>query len=158
MDHYVTSVRRAEKAKKRLPGDGLVRLEAIDWENVPEPTRSSAPGEVFDYAWASALLDEVLAEVKGECHETGMAAHWELFRAKILQPIKNNTEAPPLAYLCKEHGISTKKKASNMLITVKRRFGAVLKRHLQQFVDSDAEIGMEIQDLGRILSRGSAAS
>ncbi len=37
LDRYATSLHRAEKAKRRMPQGGLVRLEGIDGLNVPEP-------------------------------------------------------------------------------------------------------------------------
>ncbi len=156
LNRYLVSVRRAEKAKRRMPEGGLVRLEEIDRLNVPEPLDYATPIEVFDYAWASALLDQVLAEVAKKCRETGNATHWELFRARIVQPIMANTESPSLTLLCEKYGISRKAKASNMIFTVKRRFRAALRRHVRQLVASDAEVDDEIHHFMKIFSRSGA--
>jgi len=152
LDHYSANVHRSQKAKRRRPEGGLVQLEQLTELNIPEPIHHATPAEVFDYAWASALLDQVLAEVAGECRETGNATHWELFRARVLQPIMDNAEAPSLAHLCQKYGISKKGKASKMIMAVKRRFQAVLRRHVRQFVDSDAEVDDEIHYLLMIFS------
>lgn len=156
LSRYAASVHRAARRKHRMPEGGLVRLEEMDGPNVPEPVHYATPIEVFDYAWASALLDQVLAEVAGECGETGKATHWELFRARVLQPIMENAESPSLSHLCQKYSISNKAKAFNMMMTVKRRLRAVLRRHVRQLVDSEAEVDEEIRDLVRIFSSNGA--
>jgi len=152
LDRYSANVHRAQKARQRMPKGGLVRLEGLTELNIPEPIHRATPVEVFDYAWASALLDQVLAEVAGECRDTGNATHWELFRARVLQPIMDNAESPSLAHLCQKHGISKRVKASKMIMAVKRRFRAVLRGHVRQFVDSDVEVDDEIRHLFIIFS------
>ena len=157
LNRYATSVHRAEKAKQRVPEGGLIRLESINELKVTQPLRYTTPTEAFDYAWASALLDRVLADVVKECHEAGEAIHWGIFRARVLIPITNGTEPPSLTELCERYRISSRKKASNMIITVKRRLQGILRRHMGLFVGSDADVDEEIRDLMKIF-RGSAAS
>jgi RNA polymerase sigma-70 factor (ECF subfamily) len=152
LDHYSANVQRSQKSRRRAPKGGFVRLGQLTELNIPEPIHRATPVEVFDYAWASTILDQVLAEVAGECGETGNATHWELFRARVLQPIMDNAEAPSLTYLCQKFGISKKGKASKMIMAVKRRFRAVLRRHVRQFVDSDVEVEDEIRHLLTIFS------
>ncbi|NQT84454.1 sigma-70 family RNA polymerase sigma factor [bacterium] len=94
LNRYAANVLRAETTKQRMPEGGLVRLEDVDWLNAPEPAHSASPLEAFDYAWASALLDQVVAEVAGECLETGNYTYWELFQARVLQPIMENADSP----------------------------------------------------------------
>jgi RNA polymerase sigma-70 factor (ECF subfamily) len=156
--HYVASVRRAETARKRLPEDGLVRLDTSDAPDVPEPTGAGSPEDAFHYAWAAALLDEVLAEVREACLREGKALHWEIFRARLLAPIMEDAEPPSLADLCARHGIADEDAASNMTITVKRRFEAALTRHVRELVETDADVAGEIRELMEILSRGGARS
>jgi DNA-directed RNA polymerase specialized sigma24 family protein len=156
LGRYTTDVRRIERAKRRTPEGGLVRLEAIDRLSAPEPLHKATPAEAFDYAWASALLDQVLAEVAAKCRERSSATHWEVFRERVLQPIMENAESPPLGRLCEKYGIPKKAKAANMIFTVKRNFRSVLRRHVRQFVASDAEVDDEISHLMRVFSRRAA--
>lgn len=158
LGRYVANVQRADQAKQRMPEGGLVRLEGISGRNVPEPLHFGTPPEIFDYAWASALLDQVLSEVAGECRQTGKATHWKVFRAKLLQPIMTDAQSPSLADLCKKHRIANEAKASNMIITVKRRFEAILRRHVRLLVDSDAEVYEEIRYLMKVFSGRRAGS
>jgi hypothetical protein len=158
LDRYVANVHRAAVTKQRMPEGGLVSLEEMDELTVPDPVHYTTPSEIFDYAWASALLDQILAEVAAECRETGKATHWKVFQAKVLQPIMSNSAPLPLVQLCEKYRISSEAKASNMIITVKRRFQAILRRHVRQLVDSDAEVYEEIRHLMRVFSTSRAGS
>ncbi len=156
LDRYVTSALRTDTRKKRMPEGGIVNLDDVDWLAIPD--RDGSPIHVFDYAWASTLLDDVVAELAGKCREKGNATHWELFQARVLRPILEDAEASSLDDLCEKHGISRKTKASNMIFAVKRRFRTILRRNVRQFVDSDAEVDDEIHYLMKVLSRGSRAA
>ena len=156
LDRYVTSVYRKETAKKRLPKHGMIQLETAILSNIPKAQLQEPPEQVFNYAWASNVLDKVLADVREEYCSTGMETHWAVFRIKVLDPILEDVEAPPFAEICKKYNIESESKASNMIITVKRRFGVVLRRCLRQFVQSDSEIEDEYNQLIEILSKGGA--
>lgn len=156
LDRYATDVHRAATARKRRPEGGLVSLEGSDTAHVPEPAFEATPEEAFHYAWASALLDQVLTEVRDACQRGGKAVHWEVFRATVLAPIMEGVAARPLADLCAQHGIADERRASNMIVTVKRRFQDALRRHVRQCVESEEEVEEEIRDLMEILSQSRA--
>ncbi len=153
LDRYAANVHRARKTKQRMPKGGLVRLDAIDALNVAEPMDYTSPAEAFDYSWASALLDQVLGEVEGQCLETGNATHWKLFQARVLEPIMNNVEPLLLAHLCEKHGISNKVTGCKMVAKVKRIFRTALRRHVRQLVSSDAEVDAEIHHFIGVFSK-----
>jgi len=157
LDRYVTSVYRKQTAKKRLPEHGLAQLDDAKLSDMPIANLKLCPDQVFHYAWATNVLDQVFATVKKEYYTTGRAAYWEVFQATVVAPILDNTEAPSLTEHCEKYGIESEKKASNMTITVKRRFSTALKHHLRQFVDSDSEVEDELRALIEILSKGGAA-
>ena len=152
IDRYASSVYRRDTAKKRMPTGIMVQLEDIKPPGLPSAESEAVPEEVFNYAWAAALLDEVLAKVRDEYCGTGKATHWEVFRAKVLAPIMNNTEAPSLAEICTRYGIGSEAKASNMIVTVKRRFRTVLTRSLRQYVQSGSEVEDELNALFGIVA------
>ena len=156
MNRYVASEHRKETAKKRLPIYGLVQLNPTILPELPTTRLESTPEQIFHYAWAVDLLEEVLSTAKKECYDTGKAVHWDIFHAKLVVPILENSESPPLKDLCKKYGVENEAKASNMIITVKRRFTAVLNRFLRQYLQSDSEVEDEFNDLLEILSKGSA--
>ena len=158
LDRYVTDVHRAHTAQKRMPAAGLVRLDAVGPDAVPEPSDPLTPEEAFAYEWARSLLDQVLIRLEADCRQDNMATHWEMFAAKVLRPIMEGAATPSLETLCVEHGIAHAKRGANMIVTVKRRFRAVMRRLVALGVGSEAEVDDEIADLMRILSEGSAAS
>jgi RNA polymerase sigma-70 factor (ECF subfamily) len=156
LDRYATSVRRAKTARKRSPQGGLVSLDAFEMPPPVEAAADATPEEAFHCAWASTLLDQVLAETERGCRNDGMSVHWEVFRARVLAPIMEDIAPPPLPDLCAEQGIAHEAKVSNMIVTVKRRFRAELRRQVRRMVDSDAEVEQEIQELMEILSQSGA--
>jgi RNA polymerase sigma-70 factor (ECF subfamily) len=157
LDRYVTSMYRKETAKKRRPERGVAQLENVELSGVQLGESKTTPELAFHYTWATSLLDEVLAKVRDEYCGTDRAAYWEVFQATVVAPIFDNTEAPSLTELCDKYGIESEKKASNMAITVKRRFATALRNHLRQFVGSDSEVDDEFRALVEILSEGGAA-
>jgi RNA polymerase sigma-70 factor (ECF subfamily) len=157
LDRYATSVHRKETAKKRLPEHGLAQLEGASISDLPIAESKTTPELAFHYTWATNLLDQVIAKIRNEYCRTGRAAYWEVFRATVVAPILENAEAPSLTELCEKYDIESVKKASNMTITVKRRFSTTLRNHLRQFVNSDSEIDDEFRALVEILSEGGAA-
>jgi DNA-directed RNA polymerase specialized sigma24 family protein len=153
---YLTSEHRKEVAKKRFPSGHMLSLES---SNIPSHVimgNASTPDEIFEYVWATNLLDQIMATLKDECNSEGLGIHWKVFHAKLVAPVLENTESPPLKILCDKYGISSETKASNMIITVKRRYAAVLRRYLRKMVQSDAEVEEEYRELMVILSKGCA--
>jgi len=154
LDHYTANILRDEGRRKRMPEGGLVRLEGMESLKIPESAHYCTPSELFDYAWASALLDQALAEVAAECRRMGKTTHWAVFRDRVLRPIMVNAKPPSLRRLCEKYRIRNRTIASNMIITVKRRFQVILRRHVRRFVDSDSQVYEEVRHLMRIFSRG----
>jgi len=156
LDRYVTSVHRTEKRKKRMPEAGIVHLDDVDWLAIPD--RDGTPTQVFDHAWASAVLDQALSDVEANYRNKGKATHWDVFRARVLAPIMENAESPTLPDLCEKYGIPDTARASKMIIRVKRRFRTLLRRHVRQLVNSDDEVDDEIRSLMKIFSKGPGAT
>ena len=157
LDRYVTSAYRAKVAGKRYPKDGIISLEDFDEVSVSLAAKDMQPEDVFTYIWASVLMDDVLAEVKEGCLRDGKRIHWEVFRARVLDPIMSGVKPRPVSLLCKRFGIESKAKVSNMIVTVKRRFQAAMSSRVRQHVDSDEEVQQEIQDVMKILSKNCAS-
>ena len=151
LNHYIIDIARHEKRKKRHPG---VILHLDDDIEIPD-TDITDPEDAFDYGWATDILDAVLSRLKSDCLESGLAVHWELFERRVLCPILEDAPAEPLSQLIKAYDIPSVIKASNMIITVKRRFGQLLRHILQKHVDIDTDIEQEISRLIELLGKGS---
>ncbi len=153
LDRYVTSVHRREAAAKRRPKGAIAALEDVDESSVSPAAKEMEPEEAFTYVWASELLRDVLAEVEENCTRDGKGVHWQLFHAHVLNPIIAAQEAPKLAQLCRQFGLSDATQAANMIVTVKRRFQAALRNRVQDYVGSKEEVDQEIRDLMKIFSK-----
>ncbi len=156
LERYVLNVHRAEATQKRRPDTALLAMEDIDSFDVPDQAWDATPERAFHRQWAAALLEQVLEEVEQQCLDRDEAAHWQAFRARVVGPIMEDALPLPLNDVCERYGISSPSRASNMIVTVKRRFRAALGRHVRWLVASDADVDQEIEELFAILSAGSA--
>ena len=153
LDNYVSSSYHARMRRKRHPGKGLQRLDCCGDGSIPLPSHEMEPHDYFTYVWAAALLDEVLAEVQRGCLRDGKQIHWELFRVRVFEPITGGTSPPSFRELCERFDVPSELSASNMIVTVKRRFRAVLEQYLKEQVDSDVDVDEEIGSLMAVLAR-----
>ncbi len=147
LEQYLARIHRKQTSRKRIPKDKLVQLEQIDPGELPEPVDGLSPEQSFNYAWVSSLLDKLLAEVQAKCLTDDKELHWQVFQDRVLRPIMENTRAPSLKEICDKYSIEDEKKASNMIVTVNRRFRATLKRHLRRSVTGDTEVDEEWHEL-----------
>ena len=154
LDRYLVSIHRKETARKRIPQNKLISLEETTFGDLPEATCNLDSDEVFHYTWVCELLDRMLEEVEVECHQNGMAIHWDMFNDRVLHPILASAEPLGLEELCRKYGIDETTKASTMIFAVKRRFQVAAKRLLSESVASEQEIDGEMLELMRFLAKG----
>lgn len=148
LSQYATKQGLKERALKRIPKEKLVSLDLVETPSVlPESIADSTAEESYHYTWVSAMLEHVLSDVETECCEQGMQIHWSLFHARIVQPILQNQPPPSIIELCQTYGIEDAKKASNMIITVKRRFQTMLMHYVRSTVLSEEQANEEMKDL-----------
>lgn len=152
LERFVVSTLRYEGRIRRGGQADVVHLDASDLTNLDVAESASDPSQAFCYGWVTDLLDQVLAEVKEEYCGTQREAYWEVFRQKILGPIFEDAKAPSYRELGAQYGIDDESRVANIVVTVKRRFGSVLKRHLRDLSSSDAEADEELSEIFRILS------
>ena len=91
-------------------------------------------------------------QVQAECEVQDLHMHWNIFRDKVLLPTLGNRESQPMKAICARLGIESESRAFNMLLTVKRRFKAALRRNLANTVLAEEDIDKEWQDLLKIFS------
>jgi hypothetical protein len=153
LNHYLINIHHKEAAKKHIPREKLLSMEIADISILPQAITSLTPEDSFTYAWVSSMLEQVLAEVKVECEKDGKVVHWQVFRDRILLPIMKASEAPALEAICDKYNISDTVKASNMIVTVKRRFQALLQQHIRGSVMSEKEADEELKEIRRFLPK-----
>lgn len=153
LDRYIIDLNRFESANKRTPKGKIFRLNEEDISNIPTVMPENTAEQDFNYAWISELLNQILEEVENECMNTGKNIHWNIFAEKVLDPILKHTSPPPIEELCARYSIDNEKKASNMIVTVKRRLRKSLERHLRKFSCKDSEVEQEINEMLSVFSK-----
>ena len=153
LNEYLIDQRRKESAQKRVPKEKLVPLDIVEPPALPEKVTKLGAEDCFNYAWKSALLDHTLSEVQTQCLEQGMETHWHIFRERVVLPTLENLEPPSLRQICARYNIEDEVKASNMIITVKRRFQAVLKKNVRTTVISENEINDELKEILKLFPK-----
>ncbi len=153
LERYIVSVIRRRTRQKVKPKGGIIELSPDKLAELPIPDTIETPEEAFYCGWAADILDQVLSELREEYRSTNRSAHWEIFRLTVLIPIKEDVKASPLKELCEKIGVDSVSKASNMIVTVKRRFRSILRRKLRDFVHSDTAVEEELRSVFEILSK-----
>jgi len=147
LKQYVIDMKRRQSSQANIPPEKLVSLEIVHLPVLPQTVSRWSPDECFTYAWKSAILDQTLAAVEEDCLRAGQETHWQVFRDHLLRPTLEGREPPSLKELCQHYGLASEKTASNIVITVKRRFQRVLRQYLRSTVRSDAEADEELRDI-----------
>ena len=153
LNQYLMNEKRRETAQKNIPRHKIVSLDAIEPPVLPRSIITSSPEDSYNYAWVSAMLDQVLSDIKRTCYEQGMETHWSIFSERVVQPMLNNAERPSLKDICEKYGIANKKKASNMVITVKRRFQSALRQYVRSTVASERQMADELKEILQFLPK-----
>ncbi|MHC4629053.1 MAG: RNA polymerase sigma factor, partial [Planctomycetota bacterium] len=153
LNQYLLNEKRRESARRNIPKDRIVSLDTTEAPSLPQSVIESNPEDSYNYAWVSALLDHVLSDVKRTCCQQGMETHWCLFRQRVVLPMLNSSARPSLTEICQKYGIESEKKASNMIITVKRRFQAVLKKYIRSTVASESQMDDELRETMKFLPK-----
>jgi RNA polymerase sigma-70 factor (ECF subfamily) len=149
---FVSDEYRKTHALKRMPKQGFVQMDDPDI-NLPVSVTQRGPDEVFIYMWASDFLKDVFAKLQAEYEQSDKAAHWEVFKQKLYEPILTGKDAPSYEHLCSQCNIESAQTAGNMVTTVKRRFRNFLRATIRPQVESEEAIDEEIRELFRIFSR-----
>jgi RNA polymerase sigma-70 factor (ECF subfamily) len=141
--NYATDLQRKERPTQEL-------------DDQPEkPDDGADPETEFDKAWAQELLQAVVKELEAECRGRDKNAHWEVFRAWLLET-DSSDEKLDMSDICAKYGIDDASTAYNMIANLKGRFRKILRRRLRPHVDSDEQVDEEIGHFIDILSRSTA--
>jgi len=153
LNQYLIDQKRGQRAHKHIPKEKLVSLDIAEAPVVPQTISKLGPEECFNYAWKSALLDHILSQVQTQCYEQDMEAHWKVFNDRVVRPILENLEAPSLKDICAKYAIEDEVKASNMAITVKRRFRSALKKYIRSTVISENQTDEELKEILKLFPK-----
>jgi DNA-directed RNA polymerase specialized sigma24 family protein len=147
LDQFLIDQRRKGSAKTRIPNDKLVPFDISDPPDLPQMILERSPEDCFTYTWKSDLIDRTVSEVQTECEKQGLQTHWCIFRDKVLLPTLQNKESQTMKAISARYSIESESRAFNMLLTVRRRFKAALKRNVANTVLGEEDVEEEWQDL-----------
>jgi RNA polymerase sigma-70 factor (ECF subfamily) len=153
LNRYLSDVRDAQTARKRIPGEKLVCLDVAEPADLPLAAPDLSPDDCFNTAWISLLLERALEQVEAQCHQDGKTVHWYAFRDRVLQPIMNRAEPPSLNEIRTAYGIDSEAAVSNMIVTVKRRLQKAMREYLRRSVTSEELVDGEMKELRRFFPK-----
>jgi RNA polymerase sigma-70 factor (ECF subfamily) len=105
LNRYLITAKTGQAAQKRIPKSKLVSLDVTDLPELRQTASELTPEDSFNYAWISALLEQVLQEVEAKCHEDGKTVHWHIFHDRVLEPIMEKNEPPSIWNSKRGHGV-----------------------------------------------------
>jgi RNA polymerase sigma-70 factor (ECF subfamily) len=155
LKRFVSNVKRDKSRQIRAPKGGVVPL-STDLSNIDIPASEATPEQAFKYAWVSNLLDQILAETKKQCYESGQQVHWQVFHRKVLAPILEDAKDISMKEISQIYGLEDANQANSRIVTVKRRFARILNRRLRDLGGSDVQAEAEFEEIMRFLSEKSA--
>jgi RNA polymerase sigma-70 factor (ECF subfamily) len=132
------------KAHKRGGGRTILRLEFSDKEDrlLCEPAHACTPERLFERQWALTLLDQVLAELRGEYAAAGKTALFECLKGSLT----GDAASLPLADAAKQLGMSegAVKTAAHRL---RKRYRELLRAEVAHTVAGPDEVDEELRGL-----------
>ncbi|MCP5119798.1 MAG: hypothetical protein GY953_54060, partial [bacterium] len=110
-----------------------------------------SPEAAFSATWTVMLIRQVLEAVRTECEQDGLDSHWVVFDRRVVRPMLVGGEPEPYASLVERLDLEGAAQASNMLITIKRRFARALLTEVGRTVDEPGQAEDELCELLREL-------
>ena len=153
LDRYAIDMHNKKNAIKRKPKGERIAIDTSELADRIAAMSDMTPEEIFNHAWATEILTQVIDETKDVYYKNGKGNHWEVFNSKVILPILENSELPVLQDLCEQHGIENDAKASKIIFDAKNKFQLVMYQHLRQLVDDESEIEEEFNEILKILSK-----
>jgi DNA-directed RNA polymerase specialized sigma24 family protein len=154
LQNYMREQHRNKTRRKRTgPGPSPRVLEYVEEALVHQQGRASDPEDAFMSQWAATLVRQVLEAVRARCSVDGWSAHWRIFEQRVVRPMLLGQPALPYADLVAELHLKDASQASNMLITIKRRFVRALQEEVSRTMIDPSQVDEEIFELLRDLEK-----
>jgi RNA polymerase sigma factor (sigma-70 family) len=142
--HFLANERDRERARKRGGGRCALSIDFRDADGryVHEPAHGETPERLFEWRWALALLDQVLARLRQEYEAAGKGRLFGLLKSRLT----GNGGGVPYVRAAAELGLSegAVKVAVHRL---RKRYRELLREAIAQTVDDPAQVEEEIRAL-----------
>ena len=152
LQRYLADRHRYETAESRHPQRPVFRLRESHLGELRDAGEST-PEQAFAAQWAATTIREVLERVREECHRENLDPHWTVFEQRVVRPLLLGEVATPYEHLLHELGLRDISQASNMMITIKRRFVLALRAEIANTIDHETDVEEELLAIVRDLER-----
>jgi len=146
LKHFLANQRDKQRAQKRGGGRSLV---PIDFHNAEshcgfEPAQNLTPEIIFQRRWASALLEQALARLRGEYAAAGKQAWFE----QLKQTLTEGRGA--IAYAALAASLETSEAAVKMAVhRLRRRYREAIRSEIAATVAHPSQIEDELREVLR---------
>ncbi len=140
-----------QRRMARRRGDVSLDEPALNLGSGERAREDSAPSDAFDRQWAAAVLAVTVERLRAGCETDGLKAHWRAFELNVLRPITKGTQPLPMDELARLVEARDAAHASNMIVSVKRRFRATLRKVVGETVAAPAQVEEEITAIKRAM-------
>lgn len=153
LQRFLIAQGRREHARRRLPPEGVVSIDRLVHESgeLPQADDSLTPEAAFGRAWALSVLEAAVAEVERYCGDHSLQPHYEMLRRRLVMPVLEGADVPPLRLLAEEFGLS-EKEVANRLQTAKHLLRRALQQQAAHYATSSAEVTSEMRSLRQLLA------
>jgi RNA polymerase sigma-70 factor (ECF subfamily) len=142
--NFLKDERRKWGAKKRGGGAGAISIEEQEAESRYDqlPKAEPSPEKIYDQAWARTVVKRVFEKLKQEYHDKGQGQIYRVFVPYLV------AEPDEIAYQDMVQRLD-KDKGSLQVIwhRLRRRFGELIRKEIQDIVESPKDVAGEIRYL-----------
>ena len=155
LKNYIIEQHRRSTTRRRSPeGSSVIDLDPQLLADIPV-SNEGQPDAAFDAQWGATLIRRVLERVRQSCVEEELTAHWKVFEARVVKPLLMGQAPVGHGQLVDMLSLKDAAQASNMMITVKRRFAKALIQEVGRTVGDPSQIEDELHELRRVLEQRS---
>ena len=148
LNYFLADERDRASAQKRGGGREVLSLDARQAEERYrlEPVDERSPEKIFEYRWAMALLDQVLARLGQEFTDAGKRELFERLQSLLVEGTGDRT----FAEVAQDVGLTEEavKKAAQRM---RRRYHVLFREEIAQTVASPADVDEELRHLCAVL-------
>ncbi|HEV7924399.1 MAG TPA: sigma-70 family RNA polymerase sigma factor [Verrucomicrobiae bacterium] len=149
LKHFLSNERDKQRAQKRGGGRSLVPIDFHDAESHCgfEPSQNVTPEIIFQRRWASALLEQALARLRGEYADAGKEVWFEQLKQTLTEG------RGTIAYADLAARLKTSEAAVKMAVhRLRQRYREAIRSEIAATVAHPSQIEDELREVLRALS------
>jgi DNA-directed RNA polymerase specialized sigma24 family protein len=147
LSNYLIDEIRAAKARGKWVS---LEMSPEDFEELVAVENVAA--DAFNVQWSRQVIGDALTRMREDCLRSGRTDIWGVFELRLLAPILRGVLEASYEEVVARFGFKSAEKASNVLMTAKRRFKRTLQTVIAEYAGSEDEIEEELLDLRKALA------